>query len=234
MNYYEVLKSKKNASQKEIKNSYKNLIKQYHPDIYRGDNSFAELKTKEINVAYDVLSNPELRKEYDLSLEPKVELDQTTDTYNDYYNGFTGTEHDYNTYANYEKKYHNYSNSSNYNTSTTQRYHDKFSENMIKKVEKLSIISKLILFSIFILAYILFFLVNFLELQKFFNNSNDSTDIPNTNIINNGNRTYDNYFNETDLQDYYYKNFNTNDTFENYEEFKQYLEIYLNNNFTDV
>ena len=70
MNYYEILKVSKNASQQEIRDSYIKLIKQYHPDIYKGSKAFAEKTTKEINDAYDVLSVPERRREYDLSLEP--------------------------------------------------------------------------------------------------------------------------------------------------------------------
>ena len=70
MNYYEILKVSKNASQQEIRDSYINLIKQYHPDIYKGTKEYGEKITKELNDAYDVLSVPEKRRDYDLSLEP--------------------------------------------------------------------------------------------------------------------------------------------------------------------
>ena len=70
MNYYEILKVSKNASQQEIRDSYINLIKQYHPDVYTGSKAFAEKTTKELNDAYDVLSVEEKRREYDLSLNP--------------------------------------------------------------------------------------------------------------------------------------------------------------------
>lgn len=65
MNYYEILKVSKTASQQEIKNSYKSLVKKYHPDLYVGDKGFAEQKIKKINEAYDILSNPETKAEYD-------------------------------------------------------------------------------------------------------------------------------------------------------------------------
>lgn len=71
MNYYEILKVSKNATSEEIKGSYKNLVKKYHPDLYVGDKEFAEKKIKEINEAYDILSNPETKLEYDEYLNPK-------------------------------------------------------------------------------------------------------------------------------------------------------------------
>ncbi len=69
MDYYKVLEVSRTASIKDIKKSYKQLVKKYHPDVFEGDKSVAENKIKEINEAYDVLSNPETKKEYDESLE---------------------------------------------------------------------------------------------------------------------------------------------------------------------
>ena len=65
MNYYEILKIPTNASKQQIKNSYKKLVKQYHPDLYVGDKNFAEQKIKQINEAYEVLSTPEKKLQYD-------------------------------------------------------------------------------------------------------------------------------------------------------------------------
>ena len=48
MNYYEILKIPKTASDGQIKSSYKELIKKYHPDLYFGDKNFAEKKPKKI------------------------------------------------------------------------------------------------------------------------------------------------------------------------------------------
>ncbi len=73
MNYYQILKVSENASQQEIRDSYKKLIKQYHPDIYKGDYEYAEKITKELNDAYAILSNEENRKEYDALLHPLTE-----------------------------------------------------------------------------------------------------------------------------------------------------------------
>src|ERR1041384_3046691 len=63
-NLYETLGVAKNASQDEIKKAYRKLARQYHPDRNPGD-AAAEAKFKEVQTAYDVLSEPEKRKQYD-------------------------------------------------------------------------------------------------------------------------------------------------------------------------
>ena len=62
--YYKVLGVDKKASEQEIKKTYRRLARQYHPDVNPGDKS-AEARFKEINEAYEVLSDPEKRKKYD-------------------------------------------------------------------------------------------------------------------------------------------------------------------------
>ena len=69
MNYYQILQIPTNASKQQIKNSYKKLVKQYHPDLYVGDKNFAEQKIIQINEAYEVLSTLEKKLEYDESLK---------------------------------------------------------------------------------------------------------------------------------------------------------------------
>lgn len=62
--YYEVLGLSKGADDDEIKKSYRNLAKKYHPDMNPG-NAEAEVKFKEINEAYAVLSDAEKKSRYD-------------------------------------------------------------------------------------------------------------------------------------------------------------------------
>jgi curved DNA-binding protein len=62
--YYEVLGVARTVSADEIKKAYRKLARKYHPDVNPGDKS-AEEKFKELNEAYEVLSDPEKRKRYD-------------------------------------------------------------------------------------------------------------------------------------------------------------------------
>lgn len=62
--YYQVLGVSKDASQKDIKQAYRRLARKYHPDLNPGDKT-AEAQFKEMNAAYQVLSDPEKRKKYD-------------------------------------------------------------------------------------------------------------------------------------------------------------------------
>ena len=62
--YYSILGVSRSASEREIKQAYRKLARQYHPDVNPGDKS-AEAKFKTINEAYEVLSDKENRKKYD-------------------------------------------------------------------------------------------------------------------------------------------------------------------------
>lgn len=62
--YYEVLGVQKGASEEDLKKAYRQLAKKYHPDLNPGDKT-AEQKFKEVNEAYEVLSDKDKRARYD-------------------------------------------------------------------------------------------------------------------------------------------------------------------------
>src|SRR5580658_824650 len=62
--YYELLGVDRKAPQKEIRQAYRRLARKYHPDLNPGDKS-AEEKFKQVQEAYDVLSDAKKRQEYD-------------------------------------------------------------------------------------------------------------------------------------------------------------------------
>jgi DnaJ-class molecular chaperone len=62
--YYDVLGTSKAATEDDIRKAYRTLARKYHPDVNPGDNS-AEERFKEINEAYEVLSDADKRKKYD-------------------------------------------------------------------------------------------------------------------------------------------------------------------------
>jgi curved DNA-binding protein len=62
--YYETLGVLKTATEDEIRTAFRKLARKYHPDVAK-DKKAAEEKFKEINEAYEVLSDPEKRKKYD-------------------------------------------------------------------------------------------------------------------------------------------------------------------------
>ena len=69
-NYYEILQVSHNASKEVIEKAYKVLAKKYHPDLQTTYNAktYAEQRLKEINEAYNVLSDDFLREQYDSEL----------------------------------------------------------------------------------------------------------------------------------------------------------------------
>jgi molecular chaperone DnaJ len=62
--FYEVLGLRKGANEEEIKKGYRQMARKYHPDLNPGDKT-AEERMKEVNEAYEVLSDPEKKSRYD-------------------------------------------------------------------------------------------------------------------------------------------------------------------------
>ena len=83
MEYYDLLNVKKNASPDEIKKSYRKLSMIYHPDRQNGN----EEKFKEINKAYEILSDPEERKKYDNPFVSGINIPFGNDIFNMFFNG---------------------------------------------------------------------------------------------------------------------------------------------------
>jgi curved DNA-binding protein len=72
--YYQILEVEKEASSQKIKEAYRRLAFQYHPDRNKGNPPAVE-KMKEINEAYAVLSDPKKRRDYDAFHEQSALMD---------------------------------------------------------------------------------------------------------------------------------------------------------------
>jgi curved DNA-binding protein CbpA len=83
-NLYEILGIKRDATQNQVKKAYHRLAKKYHPDKNKVDD---DAKIIEINLAYEILKDPESRKEYDITgivttqKEFNAEVDKTLAVY---------------------------------------------------------------------------------------------------------------------------------------------------------
>ena len=118
-NYYAILEVNKNASTEIIEKAYKVLVKKYHPDLQNTpeDKNISETKIKEINEAYEVLSNKEKRTEYDNALAEAEAIEQEKILQNQLERELQNItqEQNNNNANNYNNIYYN--NSSNYNYS---------------------------------------------------------------------------------------------------------------------
>lgn len=76
-NYYDILEVSPKASKEVIEKAYKVLAKKYHPDLQQQEQKQnAEQKMKLINEAYEILSNDEKRKNYDLELQEELDREK--------------------------------------------------------------------------------------------------------------------------------------------------------------
>ena len=138
-NYYEILEVNKNASPEIIEKAYKTLVKKYHPDLQQDENKNKyEEKIKKINEAYDILSDSEKRKKYDLNLK-NTEI--SINDYNSLYQENINLKNNLNILKeklnylnniqnNYEKNNLNYNNlENNKNSYTKNNINQKYSDN---------------------------------------------------------------------------------------------------------
>lgn len=252
MTHYEKLGIAQNATQAEIKDAYKNLVKKYHPDVYQGDKAYAEKMTKEINIAYDILSNPTKKAEYDEELNPTT-YTYTPPTYNYDYTPpkYDTPPTDYNTYRKtYGREY-------NYNYRYTNYHRNKtpnsnYSENspLENKIIKIFDTNRLVVIFLILIIYAVLLVFTFCQFYAFKNNKytgtitnpqkNDERNI--TNIISQGapsieeNNTFfpssyedfdiNYYISDSELYSIYSQYFYGQ--YESFSEFKEYLsrELY--------
>jgi len=78
--FYQILGISKNASTSEIKASYRNLASKFHPD--KTNSALSDELMKKVNQAYEVLSDPKRRKEYDYTIGEKLSENTTKQTNN--------------------------------------------------------------------------------------------------------------------------------------------------------
>lgn len=188
MNYYEILGVKTDATQTEIRQAYKKLIKKYHPDVYTGNKQKAEEISIQINEAYDVLSNVNSRREYDNMLNSENESSNYADSTN-YTSTSNSDQTDSSAYYNneYYSNSKNY-NKDNYNPYSYENYHrtqqnnenensfySKFYDNHVKpaenyvsnKFDTMRLYQKILVFLLFILLACIMLLITFVEYTKF-------------------------------------------------------------------
>ncbi len=74
-NYYQILGVSSDATPEEIRQAYRRLARQYHPDLHAGDKA-SEEKFKEMSLAYETLHDPQRRRDYDRHLETETSSDR--------------------------------------------------------------------------------------------------------------------------------------------------------------
>lgn len=192
MNYYDVLRINKDASSQEIKTSYKKLIKRYHPDLYPGNKTKAETITRDLNEAYEILSDPEKRYIYDLSLQEPV--DEATIISSKQQNIY-------------------YPEKNNIENKKSPNFEENLRKNIYefvdKKTENLSSDSKnKILFIIIFLAFLILFITtnDFLNFQLSIKERKKQEELESQNYIYND-YYYNYYFYENDNQNYSNNNY---------------------------
>lgn len=238
MTHYEILGVKQNASQEEIRSAYKTLIKKYHPDLYQGDKSFADKKTKEINEAYDVLSDYTKRTEYNLEINPTSydntssysytppKYDYTPPKYNYNNNSYTNYDNRYSTknsseYSDYQKRYTDYHRSKTPNSDYSSK--NDFFYNKYNSVSNRLLLNIFLVLGIFII-YIIIFTSSIVQYNSYKNGETSGTILHQEKKNDNLENTYTNTYVEEDYNEE--DEFNINDYFSDSDLRQIYYEYY--------
>lgn len=176
-NYYKILEIDQNASQEIVEKAYKTLVKKYHPDLKKGPEKIeAENKIKQINLAYDTLSDETKRKNYNANLKEKYisisqynsllqeninlkkQLNNIRNTKSNFKDPFTRSPNSYNINQT-QRVYYKPPKNSYYNTNYYSQYTENTnkSKGILKKIIK-GIFNILIIAALFILIMQLPFL----------------------------------------------------------------------------
>lgn len=184
-NYYDILEVNKNASPEIIEKAYKTLVKKYHPDLQ--DNNLKaeyEEKIKLINEAFEVLSDSEKRKNYDLNLK---QTEFSVEDYNNLINENLKLKNEINYLKNnfnnnFNNKINenlNYNDINKNNLNNNKNINNNYSENIRQKYNLNNILENIfaLFLTIFIFIFIFFilfcipytrnFLINFFDFSYF-------------------------------------------------------------------
>ncbi len=179
MTHYDVLGVSKNATQEEIRKAYLKLVKKYHPDLNKDNQKYAEKKTKEINNAYDVLSDKVKREMYDSEVfgrpeEYKYDSSTTADSvktgenYKDYTDAYRKSEG----YNYYQKAY-------NAHVRYDPSYRDKIND-MYESIDINGQIKRLAVFFVVFLSMAVIVLKSVYDIRKYTNDSEYYAGVDNT------------------------------------------------------
>lgn len=214
MTHYEKLGLSKKATEKEIKDAYKALVKKYHPDVYQGDKTYAEKMIKEINCAYDILSDPIKKAEYDEEINP------TTYTYTPPSYNYTPPKYDtppshYNDYRkNYSEDYNYNYRYTNYHRNKTPNSNYTGTSPLEDKIINIFDTNKIIVVFLVLIIYITLLIFTFCQFYAFKNNNYTGTIINSKKVENQ--TTRNTIIVDNDIED---NNYNTNSFPDNYEDF---------------
>lgn len=170
-NYYDILEVNKNASPEIIEKAYKTLVKKYHPDLQENNlkNKYEE-KIKKINEAYEVLSDSEKRKNYDLNLKNnKISEDDYNNLINENINLKKEINYLKNNYI--QNNYQNNSNNTNknynenINKTSNQSYYNSYIHNLKNKRYRIKYKKHLKDFLALVLTIIFLFIIGFILWQ---------------------------------------------------------------------